>query len=92
MTRVRMKELARSCVERLTPSRMTVVATGKDRQGRGVDVVAFPGVEFRPGPAPIYARVQEQTPEPYPLFKRDRFGKVTVVGLATPTAPLRRIR
>lgn len=93
MNRAQMKALARSCAEALTPSRMTVVGSFGSAHGTSeIDMVAFPGVEFRPPPQPVYARHQDQTPEPYPIYRRDRFGKVTIAGIVTPTAPLRRVR
>lgn len=74
MDKQAMKALARSCAERLTPMRMTVVDEETVQVGDGT----------------LYTRRTDQTPEPYPIVKVDRLGTPEVVGRARPTAPLRR--
>lgn len=86
-----MKALNAECEARLAPRPMQLVGTGKERgTDRPVDILATPHQDVRSHAA--YYRRQDETPEPYPLFKTDRFGKTTCVGVATPTAPLRRVR
>lgn len=93
MNRADMKALAASCAERLTPRRMVSVAKGKERgTDREVEVIAFPGVEFRPGPQPLYTRRIDQKPELRPAVKRNRFGQIIARFVLTPTAPLRRVQ
>lgn len=93
MTRQAMKEQARLFAERLTPKRMAAVAKGKERStDREVEVIAFPGVEFKPGPNPLYLRRMDNVPEPRPAVRRNRFGQIVAQFIVRPTAPLRRIR
>lgn len=92
--RERMKALAHSCAERLTPVRMNVVGKGKERStGRDVEVFQAPH-ETRPGSGrEVYYRRIDQTPAPYGVPIRDRVnGRIKGGWLATPTAPLRRVR